>query len=277
MFLHPHCSVVWDAPACVQFLQTVSVQADQCGELGELWVVHNLPNIRLPEMPCVKGFGISWEAAVWCGIQAARVIKEPSTLNLPAEFDAQRRWVQSSLANSTKALAADSVSPFICEDVCAMLTKMVRGREVEHLNLLYRVIDSRGSDVRLNSGAVLDGVRQLAPYPAFAWQWTSVQSYRWVSPQHINVLELLACFNYLCFLVTRPNGRCCRIFHILDSRVSSCVLTKGRSSSRILNRTLRRIAALVVGADLSVQPLWTISAWNFSDTASRAVPGRPDG
>ena len=109
-----------------------------------------------------------------------------------AEFDALRLWVQKTLSNSTKALASEGVSPFICEDVCAMLSQMKRGCEQEHLRLLYRVMDSRGSDVRLNFGAILDGVRQLALYLAFAWGWASVQSYPWVTPQHINAMELLA-------------------------------------------------------------------------------------
>ena len=63
-----------------------------------------------------------------------------------------------------------------------------------------------------------------------------------------------------------------RFFHILDSRVSSCVLAKGRSSSVLLNRILRRVASVLLAADLVVLPLWTISAWNYSDYGSRAVP-----
>ena len=129
---------------------------------------------------------------MWCGAQVASLVKDPPPSFVPSEFDAKRLWVQRSLANSTKALASEGISSFICEGVCNMLFQMKRGGEMEHLRLLYRVTDSRGSDVRLSSGAILDGVRQLAPYPAFAWGWTSVQSYPWVTPQHINVLELLA-------------------------------------------------------------------------------------
>ena len=192
IFLHPHCSILWESSACIRFLQTISVQAEQCGSQGELWVVHNVPALCLPDCLCVSGFKFSWEAVVWCGAQVASLVKDPSPSFVPSEFDAKRLWVQRSLANSTKALASEGISSFICEDVCNMLFQMKRGCEMEHLRLLYRVTDSRGSDVRLNSGAILDGVRQLAPYPAFAWDWTSVQSYPWVTPQHINVLELLA-------------------------------------------------------------------------------------
>ena len=62
-----------------------------------------------------------------------------------------------------------------------------------------------------------------------------------------------------------------RLFHVVDSMVTSSVLAKGRSSSRVLNRILRRICALVLAADLYVLPLWTISGWNFSDSGSRYI------
>lgn len=215
--------------------------------------MHNCAGFELPDFPCLEGFALSWKASLWCSAQVARIFKTPSVNNMPAEFDAKRLWVTNSLMQSTKGLSKDVVSTFVCEDVCAMLSQFKRGCEYEHLQLLYRAMDSRGSDVRLSSGAILDGVRQLAPYLAFAWDWTLVQSYSWVTPQHINVFELLAFFNCLRFFVARPNGRSCRFSHVLDSRVSSCVLAKGRSSSRILNRTLRRIVALTLGADLGVQ------------------------
>ena len=62
--------------------------------------------------------------------------------------------------------------------------------------MLCAILDLRDSVVRVESGEVLEGGRQLVPYPAIAWGWRSVQSYRWQAAQHINVLELLACFNY---------------------------------------------------------------------------------
>ena len=58
-------------------------------------------------------------------------------------------------------------------------------------------------------------------------------------------------------------------FHIFDSRVCSCVIAKGRSSSKVLNRPLRRYCALALASDSYILPLWTISSWNFSDPGSR--------
>ena len=146
---------------------------------------------------------------------------------------------------------------------------MVKGEETAHLRQLLRVADAKGSDVRLCSQTILDGSRQEFPYPAFAWSWTSIQCYPWKQRQHINILEFIAFFNYFREVVKYPGIHGHRLFHILDSRVSSCVATKGRSSSKALNRPLRRFAAFALASDCYVHTLWTLSKWNYSDTASR--------
>jgi hypothetical protein len=40
----------------------------------------------------------------------------------------------------------------------------------------------------------------------------------------------------------------------------------------MLNRSLRRFAALSLAMDSYVVPLWTISGWNFCDAGSRGFP-----
>ena len=73
------------------------------------------------------------------------------------------------------------------------LVRSAAGRDVRHhLLTLYKVIDHRGSDVRLETGDVLDSLRQPLPYPAPMWAWNTVQAYRWDTTGHINVLELTA-------------------------------------------------------------------------------------
>ena len=105
---------------------------------------------------------------------------------------------------------------------------------------------------------------------------TQVQSYSWDSVQHINVLELAAVLNFLRFAARDLEWANLRVFHIVDSRVVSCVLAKGRSSSKLLNRLLRRICSVLVACDLYILPLWTISQWNFGDIPSRVVGRPPD-
>ena len=123
----------------------------------------------------------------------------------------------------------------------------------------------------MRDGTACEGSRQVIPYPTIAWGWRCVQSYPWRSSEHINVLELVAVFNHLRACVFKADGHCSRYLHVVDSRVVSCVLAKGRSSSSKPNRILRRVCALVLASDIYVLPMWTISRWNFSDSGSRAV------
>ena len=101
----------------------------------------------------------------------------------------------------------------------------------------------------------MDATRQVVPYPAFAWKWETTQSYPWKQVQHINALEFAALLNYVRSVVVIPTDHSMRYFHELDSRVSSCIVAKGRSSSRILNRPCRRLAAFTLGADIYFMPL----------------------
>ena len=150
-------------------------------------------------MLSLLGAEFAWPFISFLAAQVAAVVGKTARESPPAEADGLKRLVLDSLRQSTRGLSKDVVSTQIADDVCTMLARMSYGHEGEHLNLLYKVLDTRGSDVRLDSGLILEGARQVAPYPAFAWDWTTVQSYAWVTPQHINVLELLAFFNYLKF------------------------------------------------------------------------------
>ena len=146
----------------------------------------------------------------------------------------------------------------------------VRGKEAEHLAYVLEFCDFRGSEVSLRDGTISEGNRQLIPYPAIVWAWRSVQAYIWHQPHHINVLELVAFFNYFRACVRKPENHSSRILHVVDSRVASCVIAKGRSSSSNLNRVLRRAGALMLASDVYVLPLWTVSGWNFADAGARA-------
>ena len=142
------------------------------------------------------------------------------------------------------------------------------GEEVDHLRQLLRFADHRGGEVRLS---LLDeaGDQQLLPYPAFAWKWCAVQSYKWYHEQHINVLEFVALFNYLRSLSNKRHLQHLRLFHVMDSKVVCGVCSKGRSSSRRLNRCCRRLLPFVLGMDWYLVLLWTISRWQPADQASR--------
>ena len=193
------------------------------------------------------------------------------SLQFPVGKEEQQAWMLQSLLHSTRGFARPGVAARICDEVQSLVGTMQRGRESEHFEHVIKFIDFRGSEVSLRDGTIMEGSRQVIPYPAMAWEWRCTQSYAWRSKQHINVLELVAFFNYIRSVTRIANNHSFRMLHVLDSRVVSCVVSKGRSSSIKLNRTLRRIGALLLAADIYVLPLWTISSWNFSDHGSRAV------
>lgn len=60
-----------------------------------------------------------------------------------------------------------------------------------------------------------------------------------------------------------------RFVHFLDSQVALSVLVKGRSSSRILNRAVKRCSALTLAASLMPCYGYVGSKWNPSDIPSR--------
>lgn len=195
--------------------------------------------------------------------------------NFPVGQLRQESWVHEALLHSTRGMARTGVAAQIGDQVGRILATVVPGREQDHLGWLLQFVDFKGSEVRVKDGTIYDGSRQAIPYPACIWNWSCVQSYTWSQPQHINVLELLAFLNFVKMHVLDRSHHQARLLHVFDSRVCSCIVGKGRSSSVLLNRVLRRTTALLLAADIYVFPLWTISRWNFSDHGSRAVV-RPD-
>ena len=180
-------------------------------------------------------------------------------------------WVHQCLSVSTKALGKAAAAAEGTNQCMRMLRGVQVGQELTHLHRLVAASDGRGSDVVISTGLLRDAEVQLVPYPAFCWDWHPVQTYRWHNSQHINSLEFLACFNFLRHMVNCLDNHNLRFVHVLDSRVISCVISKGRSSSIVLNRIARRFAALVLTSNVYPKCVWTISAWNFSDSGSRAV------
>ena len=83
------------------------------------------------------------------------------------------------------------------------------------------------------------------------------------------MLEFIVFLTYVRFCTNSDTLHDVRFFHIFDSKVAAAVAAKGRSSAKVLNRPLRRFAAFAVAANIYVLTLWTISAWNYADAASR--------
>ena len=172
------------------------------------------------------------------------------------------------MQNATKKYRGEFIVNSLMMDVARLEASMVPGREDEHLLSIVRKTSHRGTDVRLLSTQFLCE-EEIVPYPALRWFWQEILAWPWQEEQHINVLEAQALLTYMRRKARDLSQRDQRYVHVLDSRVVTAVLAKGRSRSRRLSRIARRIMAVSIAANLYPMGLWTLSSWNFSDAASR--------
>eukprot|EP00438_Fugacium_kawagutii_P008177 Skav214671 [mRNA] locus=scaffold923:459186:464944:+ [translate_table: standard] len=136
---------------------------------------------------------------------------------------------------------------------------------------LTRRATQKGCDIRVD----LD---QPFSYGAFCrhsidpgnWKWKVLLSYKWKQGgQHINVLETTAALDLARRLARDPKCHGQRSILLVDNMVSLSVLAKGRSSARSLHAPLRRLAAVLLAADLRFYYGWVKSGWNPADGPSR--------
>lgn len=151
------------------------------------------------------------------------------------------------------------------------------GEEYLHLRSLLAQMGYRGTDMRAYIKLTDEAEESHeVPYPALRWEWKTIMAFPWKQEAHINELELCAVVASV-----KHRGRSVHKFHkrwfqILDSMVSRGALSKGRSSSKRLNRLLRRSASQQLCQNSYLVPLWTVSRWNFSDRASRKYEEEED-
>ena len=122
---------------------------------------------------------------------------------------------------------------------------------------LGNLISIKGEDILLTTptSQMAKFHRLRASVPGKLWRWKVIAGWKWTgSREHINSLELRAIFTTLRWRVERQHHRGCRFIHLTDSLVCLHALSRGRSSSRKLRRTMARLNALVLAANL--HPVW---------------------
>lgn len=91
--------------------------------------------------------------------------------------------------------------------------------------------------------------------PAKLWRWQTVTGWKWTGePEHINVLELRATLTAMRWRVERLHQMDIRCIHLVDSLVVLHALSRGRSSSRKMRRTLMRLNSYLLASGL--HPTW---------------------
>ena len=137
---------------------------------------------------------------------------------------------------------------------------------------LGNLISIKGEDLLLTTptSQLVKYQRLRASVPKGLWKWRVLAGWKWRGqPEHINVLELRAVLTSIRWRLEHQGHIRTRLIHLTDNLVCLHALTRGRSSSRKLRRTMSRINALILAS--GTQPLWGYIATdqNPADRPSR--------
>eukprot|EP00438_Fugacium_kawagutii_P001200 Skav225232 [mRNA] locus=scaffold2946:159013:164268:+ [translate_table: standard] len=137
---------------------------------------------------------------------------------------------------------------------------------------LCNLVSVKGEDILLTaqSDRMTSFQRLRASVPSKLWKWKTVTGWRWtLGSEHINSLELRAILTSIRWRLEHQRQVNTRMVHLTDSMVCLHVLSRGRSSSRKLRRTVSRVNALTLVGNL--QPVWAYvhTNSNLADRPSR--------
>lgn len=138
---------------------------------------------------------------------------------------------------------------------------------VRHLGL---TVNHTGADVRIVSGELLGNkTPNHASIRAWWWQWKHLFKVKWKEHSHINYLEMKMILNTLLWKCRDPSKTNRRWLHVEDSMVCLYVLTKGRTSSHLLQPLVKRIGVVQLAMGSVLLHAHVGSAENPTDAASR--------
>ena len=112
--------------------------------------------------------------------------------------------------------------------------------------------------------------RLRASVPPQLWRWKTIAGWAWQgSPEHINCLEMRAIYTTIRWGVSQSQAFSCRFLHLTDSLVCLHSLSRGRSSSRKMRRTIAKLNSYLLVCNL--HPVWAYvnTAGNPADRPSR--------
>ena len=153
------------------------------------------------------------------------------------------------------AYAGDGDTPCSCQDLVQCL-----GLTTNHT----------GADVRLTTGTVLGKRSAHASVRALWRQWQHLFSVHWNSKSHINFLEMKMILLTLLWKARSPKAVGKRWLHLEDSMVCLYILTKGRTSSHMLQPLCSQIGAVQLALSGTLLHAHVSSSENPTDAASRS-------
>lgn len=136
---------------------------------------------------------------------------------------------------------------------------------------LAGLVSLKGEDILLSASSEqqLKFHRLRASLPANLWRWRTICGWVWKQPEHINVLEARAVLSTLRWRVDKQKITSKRCIHLVDSLVVLHCLSRGRSSSKKMRRTVLRISAYSLAADLHPLYAYVNTKQNPADKPSR--------
>ena len=180
-------------------------------------------------------------------------------------FDSDTTQIQSSLMEDQQRIArpmAPSGVSGVSQDDLQLAVQLVQA--------FIRRQEYRGSDVRLDVGTLYrpDAFPRATVNP-HRWLWHVAHSYPFHNEEHINLLELRAIIHTVEWRLRRRTFNGVRFLPLSDSQVALSVAVKGRSSSRQLNKLLRKFGSMLAAAGLYPLLGWIESHLNPADEPSR--------
>ena len=135
---------------------------------------------------------------------------------------------------------------------------------------LARHVNITGSDVSLALGipySLKSG--NHSSLRAGWWEWAMIFKNRWKHESHINSLEMRMILLCIKWRARTPDSLNCRWLHLADSMVCNYILSKGRTSSRMLQPLTKEIAAFLLALNSTELHGHVDSLENPTDEASR--------
>ena len=156
--------------------------------------------------------------------------------------------------------------PPICREVPAVYEDEGLTRKLAGL------VSVKGEDLLLQapSEQLVKFHRLRSSIPSKLWKWKEIAGWRWKGDaEHINALEMRATLTTVRWLLQKRRCYSCRFIHLTDSLVVLHSLSRGRSSSRRLRRTIMKLNTLLRAANL--HPVWAYvhTSQNPADRPSR--------
>ena len=185
---------------------------------------------------------------------------------------------------STVQALVDRAAPGGGSSLQGVLQRPPIHRETSHIHpegglvrKLSGLVSIKGEDLLLQatSEQLVRYHRLRSSIPSKLWKWKEVAGWAWKgSGEHINQLELRAVLTSVKYWIVKRKLGSCKLIHLTDSLVCLHSLSRGRSSSKRLRRTLMRINTLLLAAN--IHPVWAYvhTLQNPADRPSRRVRQR---